>query len=124
MNVSPDAALGVLVILPGVALMAAGARWKGRAVRPPAPRRARALAWKAYARALTRSAELAVTAARDTAGRGEPAIVTVEDVRRFAYERFGYEDVAREHAAAALRQAYERRGCAADTVTDAYGSIR
>lgn len=124
MNVSPDAVLGVLVVVAGAVLMAAGARWKGRAVRPLAPRRARALAWQAYVRALSRSAELAVTAARGRAGRGEPAIVTVEDVVRLAHQRFGYEEVAREHAAAALRHAYERAGCAADTVTDAYTAIQ
>ncbi|MFJ9823125.1 hypothetical protein ACIRSU_01965 [Streptomyces sp. NPDC101160] len=121
---SPDAVLGVLVVMAGAVLMAAGARWKGRAVRPLAPRRARALAWQAYVRALSRSAELAVTGARSRAGRGEPAIVTVEDVVRLAHQRFGYEEVAREHAAAALRHAYERAGCAADTVTDAYSSIQ
>ncbi|MFF5973597.1 hypothetical protein ACFY7C_18925 [Streptomyces sp. NPDC012769] len=124
MNVSPDAPVGVLVVVTGAVLVAAGARWKGRAVRPLAPRRARALAWQAYVRALTRSAELAIAAARGAAGRGEPTIVTVEDVVRLAHQRFGYEEGAREHAAAALRHAYEQGRCAADCVTDAYSSIR
>ncbi|MFF0752825.1 hypothetical protein [Streptomyces sp. NPDC004267] len=121
---SPDTVLGVLVVAAGAVVMAAGARWKGRSVRPLAPRRARTLAWQAYVRALARSADLAVTAARGTAGRGEPAIVTVDDVVRLAERRFGYEEVSREHAAAALRHAYERAGCAADTVTDAYTAIQ
>ncbi|MFB7864991.1 MULTISPECIES: hypothetical protein [unclassified Streptomyces] len=124
MKLTPDATLGVLVVVTGAVLMAAGALWKGRAVRPLAPRRARALAWQAYLRALTRSAELAIVSARDAAGHGEPAIVTVEDVVRLAHVRFGYEEVVREHAAAALRHAYERGGCAADTVTDAYSAIQ
>ncbi|GAA3399010.1 hypothetical protein [Streptomyces roseoviridis] len=123
MNVSPDA-VGVLVVVTGAVLMAAGARWRGRAARPLAPRRARALAWQAYVRALTRCADLAIDSAREAAGRGEPTIVTVEDVVRLARERFGYEEVVREHAAAALRNAYERGRCAADCVTDAYGSLR
>ncbi|MEU8542527.1 hypothetical protein AB0C52_21530 [Streptomyces sp. NPDC048717] len=123
MNVSPDILLGSLVFLFGAVLMAAGARWKGRSVRPIAPRRARNLAWRAYVRALARSAELAVAVARRGAGRGEPAIVTVEDVVRLAHERFGYEEVDRAHAAAALREVYERQGRSADTVTDAYSPI-
>ncbi|MEU8620753.1 hypothetical protein [Streptomyces sp. NPDC048623] len=121
---SPDAAVGTLVVATGAVLVAIGACWRGRAVRPLAPRRARALAWQAYTRALTRSAELAIVTARDAAGRGEPAIVTVEDVVRLADERFGYDDVVREDAAAALRLAYERAGCVADCVTDAYSSIQ
>lgn len=120
MNVSADTVLGALVVLTGTGLIAAGARWTGRATRPIAPRRARAHAWRAYVRAVNRSAELALTTARHTAGRGEPAIVTVEDVVRLAEERFGYEEVDRAHAAAALRAVYEREGCAADTVTDAW----
>ncbi|MFJ7068158.1 hypothetical protein [Streptomyces sp. NPDC101115] len=121
---SPNGAVGALILITGAALIATGALWKGRAVRPLAPRRARAVAWRAYARALTRSAELAIASARDAAGRGGPAIVTVEDVVRLADERFGYEEIVREDAAAALRHAYERADCAADCVTDAYSSIR
>ncbi|MEV6330575.1 hypothetical protein [Streptomyces sp. NPDC051909] len=121
---SPDAAFGALVVATGVLIVAVGARWKGRAARPLAPRRARALAWQAYTRALTRSAELALVTARDAAGRGEPTVVTVGDVVRLAEERFGYDEVVREDAAAALRHAYERAGRPADCVTDAYSSIQ
>lgn len=124
MNVSPDALLGALVVVAGAVVVAAGVRWKGRAVRPPAPRRARRAAWQGYVRALTRSAELAISSARGAAGRGEPAIVTVESVVRLAHERFGYEEVSRAHAAAALRHAYERGRCADDCMTDAYSSIQ
>ncbi|MFI8520599.1 hypothetical protein ACIGEZ_22640 [Streptomyces sp. NPDC085481] len=119
-----DAAVGVLVVVTGAVLVAAGVLWKGRAVRPLAPRRARSIAWERYVRALTRSAELAIASARGAAGRGEPAIVTVESVVRLAHERFGYEEVNRAHAAAALRHAYERGRCAADCMTDAYSSIQ
>ncbi|MFD5322802.1 hypothetical protein [Streptomyces sp. NPDC127092] len=121
---SLNAAVGALIAVTGVALIVVGTLCKGRAVRPLAPRRARAVAWRAYTRALTRSAELAIASARFAAGRGEPAIVTVEDVVRLADERFGYEEVVREDAAAALRHAYERAGCTAYCVTDAYSSIR
>ncbi|MFJ3903805.1 hypothetical protein [Streptomyces sp. NPDC090025] len=124
MNLNASVLVGSLIFLVGAALIAVGALSQGRSVRPLLPRRARAMAWREYGRALARSAELAVAQARDAAGRGEPAVVTVEDVVRLADERFGYDEVVWEDAAAALRHAYERAGCAADCVTDAYSAIR
>ncbi|MFI9004351.1 hypothetical protein [Streptomyces sp. NPDC053541] len=122
---SLDAAAGAaLVVTPGALLVAAGALRRGRARRPFAPRRARSFAWRAYTRALTRSAEQALLSARRAASPGEPAVVTVGDVLRLADERFGYDEVEREDAAAALRHAYERAGSPADCVTDAYSSIQ
>ncbi|AJF63555.1 hypothetical protein [Streptomyces vietnamensis] len=116
-----DAAVGVLVALLGVGLVAAGARWKGRAVRPFAASRARAVAQREYARDLQRAADHVIAAARRAAGEGEPAIVTVEAVMRMTEERYGYAGVERRHAAAALRRRFEHGRCAADCVTDAYG---
>lgn len=114
-------AVGILVMAVGVALMATGAVRKGRAVRPLHAGRARAAADRAHARVLLRAAGMAIASARDAAGHGEPAIVTVEDVMRLAAEHFGHSEVPRDHAAAALRDAYERAACAADCVTDADG---
>lgn len=111
---------GILVVVSGTALMAAGALRKGRAVRPLSAARARAVAERDYARHLLRSAAMAIASARGAAGQGEPAIVTVEDVMRVARERYGYGEVGRPHAAAALRLQYEQAECAADCVTDAY----
>ncbi|MFF2774110.1 hypothetical protein ACFVU3_04305 [Streptomyces sp. NPDC058052] len=111
---------GVFLIGPGLALIAAGIVWKGRAVRPFAARRAGRMAHDAYVRDLERATEQAIVAARRAAGDGEPAIVTVEAVERLARERYGHEHVPRQDAAAALRRGFRRYGCAADCVTDAY----
>ncbi|MFE9040369.1 hypothetical protein ACFY9F_08190 [Streptomyces sp. NPDC012421] len=111
---------GVLLIGPGLGLIVAGIVWKGRSVRPFAARRAWRMAREAYLRDLERATEQAIVAARLAAGDGEPGIVTVEAVERLLRERYGHEDVEREHAAAALRRGFERYGCAADCVTDAY----
>ncbi|WP_329124236.1 hypothetical protein [Streptomyces sp. NBC_01353] len=113
--------VGVLVVAGGAALMATGAARKGRAVRPLRPARARAAAERADSRVLLRAAGMAIASARDAAGHGEPAIVTVEDVMRLAVEHFGRTEVPREQAAAALRLQYERAACATDCVTDAFG---
>ncbi|MFF0477039.1 hypothetical protein [Streptomyces sp. NPDC004284] len=115
-----DAAVGVLVALIGTGLMAAGLIWKGRAVRPFAASRARSVAQREYARDLQRAADQVIAEARRSAGEGEPAIVTVEAVRRLTEERYGYAEVERRHAAAALRRRFEHGRCAADCVTDAY----
>ncbi|MGW4703276.1 hypothetical protein [Streptomyces sp. NPDC004285] len=116
-----DAAVGALVVLLGLGLVLAGVVWKGRAVRPFAASRARSVAQRAYARDLQRAADHVIAAARGSAGEGEPAIVTVEDVRRTTEERYGYAGVERRHAAAALRRRFEHGRCAADCVTDAFG---
>jgi hypothetical protein len=113
--------VGILVVALGAALMATGALRQGRAVRPLHPARARAAAERARFRVLLRAAGMAIASARDAAGHGEPAIVTVEDVMRLAADHFGHVEVSRDHAAAALRHQYERAACAADCVTDAYG---
>lgn len=115
-----DAVGWLAVIAPGALLMAAGVVWKGRAVRPLSRVRARTVDARRFHRHLNRSADLAIASARDAAGRGEPAIVTVADVLRVLDERFGYEDVPRRQAGEALRRRYERAGCATDCVTDAY----
>ncbi|MER7949511.1 hypothetical protein ABTY59_19165 [Streptomyces sp. NPDC096079] len=116
-----DVVVGVLVALTGAGLIAAGTVWKGRAVRPFAAGRARSIAQREYARDLQRAADHVIAAARRSAGEGEPAIVTVEAVRRTTEERYGYAEVDRRHAAAALRRRFEHGRCAADCVTDAYG---
>ncbi|MFD7325929.1 hypothetical protein ACFV9D_33450 [Streptomyces sp. NPDC059875] len=113
--------VGILVVAAGAALMAAGVARRGRAVRPLHPARARAATERAHSRVLLRAAGLAIASARDAAGHGEPAVVTVEDVLRLAAERFGHTEVRRADAAAALRLQYERASCAAYCVTDAYG---
>ncbi|MFF1510241.1 hypothetical protein [Streptomyces sp. NPDC058326] len=113
--------VGVLFVLLVAGFMTAGVVWKGRAVRPFAPSRARSMAQREYARHLQRAADLAIATARRSAGEGEPAIVTVEAVVRLTRERYGYADVDRRHAAAALRRRFEHGRCAVDCVTDAYG---
>ncbi|MEU1231536.1 hypothetical protein [Streptomyces sp. NPDC005828] len=110
-----------LLFLSGAGLMAAGAIWKGRAVRPFAASRARTVAQREYARDLQRAADHVIAEARRSAGEGEPAIVTVTAVMRTAEERYGHAGVERPHAAAALRRRFEHWRCAADCVTDAYG---
>ncbi|MFJ3767196.1 hypothetical protein ACIPQJ_10075 [Streptomyces sp. NPDC090082] len=121
MSWGADAAVGALVALLGLGLVFAGLVWRGRAVRPFAPSRARSAAQRAYARDLLRAADHVIAAARGSAGEGEPAIVTVEAVRRTTEERYGYAGVERRHAAAALRRRFEHGRCAADCVTDAFG---
>ncbi|MFE0733742.1 hypothetical protein [Streptomyces sp. NPDC058855] len=116
-----DGVLGALVVVVGVGLVAAGVLWRGRAVRPFAASRARAAEHRAYTRALLRAADQVIAAARRSAGDGEPAVVTVDAVERLVRERYGYAEVERRHAAAALRRRYERGRCAVDCVTDAYG---
>ncbi|MEU7297345.1 hypothetical protein AB0A76_29830 [Streptomyces exfoliatus] len=116
-----DAVVGVSVGLVGVGLVVAGVVWKGRAVRPFAASRARSAAQREYARDLQRAADQVIATARRSAGEGEPAIVTVEAVVRTTRERYGYTEVERPHAAAALRRRYEHWRCAVDCVTDAYG---
>ncbi|MFI9117133.1 hypothetical protein [Streptomyces venezuelae] len=116
------AVVGVsLFALVAVGLMTAGTVWKGRAARPFAAKRARRMAQREYDRYLRRAADQVIAAARRAADEGEPAIVTVEAVVRMARERYGYAEVERQHAAAALRRRYEHARCAVDCVTDAYG---
>ena len=112
--------VGSLVFLIGAGLIAAGAVWKGRAVRPFAASRARSVAQREYARDLQRAADHVIATARRSAGDGEPAIVTVEAVVRVTRERYGYTAVEQRHAAAALRRRFEHWRCAVDCVTDAY----
>ncbi|MEU9859785.1 hypothetical protein AB0D99_02860 [Streptomyces sp. NPDC047971] len=112
--------VGVLVVAGGAALMATGVARKGRAIRPLRPARARAAAERADSRVLLRAAGMAIASARETAGHGEPAIVTVEDVMRLMADHVGRAEVPREQAAAALRLQYERAACARDCVTDAF----
>ncbi|MET9437188.1 hypothetical protein [Streptomyces sp. NPDC006551] len=121
MRIGSEAAVGIFILAAGAALMVAGAAWKGRAVRPLSPKRARAVAERASARALLRAADAAIASAREAVTPGEPAIVTVEDVVRVARDHYGQVDVERPRAAAALRRQYERGACAADCMTDAYG---
>ncbi|MFE2015535.1 hypothetical protein [Streptomyces sp. NPDC059491] len=116
-----DAVLGVLVVLAGAGLVAAGVVWKGRSVRPFASSRARTVAQREYARDLQRAADQVIATARRCAGEGEPAIVTVDAVVRVTRDRYGYATVERRHAAAALRRRYVHGRCAADCVTDAFG---
>ncbi|WP_318212779.1 hypothetical protein [Streptomyces sp. SJL17-1] len=116
-----DALGGALVFLLGAGLITAGVVWKGRAVRPFAASRARSVAQREYARDLQRAADHVIALARQSAGEGEPAIVTVEAVVRTTQERYGYAGVERRHAAAALRRRFEHWRCAGDCVTDAYG---
>ncbi|CAM5476980.1 hypothetical protein STANM309S_00802 [Streptomyces tanashiensis] len=122
MRWDPDAVVGVLVALLGAGLRGPpGWPGTGRAVRPFAASRARSVAQREYARDLQRAADHVIAAARGSAGEGEPAIVTVEAVRRMTEERYGYTGVERRHAAAALRRRFEHGRCAADCVTDAFG---
>ncbi|MCT4357598.1 hypothetical protein M5362_31320 [Streptomyces sp. Je 1-79] len=116
-----ETVVGLLIVAGGAGLMVLGAVRKGRAVRPLRPARAWAAAQRNQWRVLRRAAGMAIASAREAAGAGEPAIVTVEDVLRLADERFAHPDVAPHLAAAALRHEYERGACARDCVTDAYG---
>ncbi|MGW6508168.1 hypothetical protein ACWGCP_11550 [Streptomyces niveus] len=112
---------GVFVIVAvGLALMAAGAIWKGK-VRKPYPRvRAQDVKYRRLPRDLRRSADMAIAAARHAAAADEPAIIRVDDVLTVAAEHFGHGAVSRDAAAGALRERYERNSCHADCVTDAF----
>ncbi|OAH09725.1 hypothetical protein [Streptomyces jeddahensis] len=112
------AGLGFVAL--GVVLIAAGALWKGRAIRPLFRKRARAALARDYRRQLLRSADMAIAAARRRAARGEPVIVRIDDVIGIASQHFGHDVVPREQAAAALRQRYEAGGCRRDCMTDAF----
>ncbi|MEV0777271.1 hypothetical protein ACIBLA_22530 [Streptomyces sp. NPDC050433] len=112
---------GVFVIVAvGIALMAAGAIWKGQVRKPYLRGRARDATYRRLPRDLRRSADMAIAAARHAAAADEPAIVRVDDVLTVAAEHFGHGAVPRESAVDALRERYERNRCDADCVTDAY----
>ncbi|MGW1028378.1 hypothetical protein ACWD4J_32625 [Streptomyces sp. NPDC002577] len=104
----------------GMVLIAAGAFWRGRAVRPLSRRRAREALARDYRKHLLRSADMAISAARRQAARGEPVIVRIDDVIGVATRHFGHASVPREQAAAALRRRYEAGGCRRDCMTDAF----
>ncbi|GGT17017.1 hypothetical protein [Streptomyces purpureus] len=120
----PAHAVGFGVVTFGLALMAAGVVWKGRAVRPLSAARARSTLGRRYPRDLLRSADMAIASARGAASQGEPAIVTIDAVVDIARDHFGRTHVPRRDAAAALRLRYEYADCVADCVTDAYDSER
>ncbi|MER6678048.1 hypothetical protein [Streptomyces sp. NPDC000983] len=111
---------GLLFIALGLVLVAAGFVWRGRVLRPLSAKRARAAAIRDRSRNLLRAADMAIAEARRRASRGEPAIVTVEDVTRVACRHYGHHFVEREEAAAALRQRYEAADCRVDCMTDAF----
>ncbi|MCX5008845.1 hypothetical protein OHB05_40690 [Streptomyces sp. NBC_00638] len=111
---------GLLFIAFGLVLVAAGFVWRGRVLRPLSAKRARAAAIRDRSRNLLRSADMAIAEARRRAARGEPAIVTVEDVTRVAGQHYGYLFVEREEAAAALRRRFEAADCRVDCMTDAF----
>jgi len=111
---------GLLFIVLGLVLVAAGFVWRGRVTRPLSADRARAAAIRDRSRDLLRSADMAIAEARRQAAHGEPAIVTVGDVTRVAGQHYGHSSVEHEEAAAALRQRYEAADCRVDCVTDAF----
>lgn len=111
---------GLLFVALGLALVAVGFVWRGRAIRPLSVKRARAAAIRDRSRNLQCSADMAIAEARRRAARGEPAIVTVGDVTRVAREHYGYLFVEREEAAAALRRRFEAADCRVDCMTDAF----
>ncbi|MFD6419591.1 hypothetical protein [Streptomyces sp. NPDC060194] len=114
--------LGVLAfVVPGLLLVATGFRWRGRAIGPWSAERAARAERRSRARQLLRSADMAIAAARREAGRGEPVIVTVDDVLDVALRHYGRAHLTRDEAAEALRRRYEAAGCRADCVTDAFG---
>ncbi|WP_436736135.1 hypothetical protein [Streptomyces sp. BBFR102] len=106
-------AAGMLVVLLALAL-------QGRATRPWWRARAERSARARHPRELRRAADMAIAAARRAAGPGEPAVVRVAAVCEVAAGHFGHRYVSHPEAAAALRERYERAGCARDCVTDAY----
>ncbi|MEV5103781.1 hypothetical protein ACFQ7G_24715 [Streptomyces massasporeus] len=111
---------GLLFIVLGLVLVAAGFVWRGGVLRPLSAKRAEAAVIRDRSRILLRSADMAIAEARRRAAPGEPAIVTVGDVTRVACQHFGHLSVEREEAAAALRQRYEATDCRVDCVTDAF----
>ncbi|MHA6764002.1 hypothetical protein [Streptacidiphilus sp. PAMC 29251] len=70
-------------------------------------------------RALVNAADWALRRARFAAGRDQMVLVTVDEVLTRAMEDFGLRRVAREHAAAVLRERLGLLGGCADIVTDA-----
>ncbi|MEE1753785.1 hypothetical protein [Streptomyces sp. SP18CS02] len=117
-------AFGLVVAAVGMAFVLAGLAGKGRASRPFARARAQRARARRYPKALLRSADMAIAAARRRAGAGEPAIVRTDDVMDLAREHFGYPHPSRSDAAAALRRRYASGGCERDCVTDAYDLSR
>ncbi|MDQ0604301.1 hypothetical protein QF037_008646 [Streptomyces canus] len=111
---------GVLFIALGLVLVVAGSLWRGRVLRPLSAERARAAVTRDRSRNLLRAADMAIAEARRQAAQGEPAIVTVGDVRRTACRHYGYDSVGREEAAAALRRRFEAADCRRDCMTDAF----
>ncbi|MFE6174630.1 hypothetical protein [Streptomyces sp. NPDC056464] len=63
---------------------------------------------------------MAIAEARRRAAQGEPAIVTVGDVTKVAFQQYGDFFVEHEEAAAALRQRFEAADCRVDCMTDAF----
>ncbi|MER6185802.1 hypothetical protein [Streptomyces sp. NPDC001652] len=116
----PYAPGGVLFIALGLVLVVAGSLWRGRVLRPLSAKRAEVAVTRDRSRNLLRAADMAIAEARRQATRGEPAIVTVGDVRRTACRHYGYDSVGREEAAAALRRRFEDSGCRRDCMTDAF----
>ncbi|MFD9935338.1 hypothetical protein ACFWZ6_19600 [Streptomyces massasporeus] len=111
---------GLLFIMLGLVLVAAGFVWQGGVLRPLSAKRAQAAVMRDRSRSLLRSADMAIAEARRRAARGEPAIVTVRDVTRVACEHYGHLFVEREEAAAALRRRFEAADCRVDCMTDAF----
>ncbi|MEU9368006.1 hypothetical protein AB0D78_08705 [Streptomyces avermitilis] len=111
---------GVLFIVLGLVLAAAGLVWKGRVLRPLSAKRSQAAAVRDRSRNLLRAADMAIAEARRRAAHDEPAVVTVGDVIRVARQHYGHVSVEREQAAAALRRRYEAAGGRADCMTDAF----
>jgi hypothetical protein len=111
---------GLLFVALGLVLVAAGFIWRGGVLRPLSAKRAQAAVARDRSRNLLRSADMAIAEARRRAARGEPAIVTVEDVSRVARQHYGHLYVEREEAAAALRRRFEAAECRVDCVTDAF----
>ncbi|MFJ9175641.1 hypothetical protein [Streptomyces sp. NPDC102360] len=91
----------------------------GRTTEPWNRARAEAYERRRYPVALRRACDMAIAEARRRARPGEPAIVTVADVLDLMEEHFGFPDVTRYEASAALRERFAARGCDADCVTDA-----
>jgi hypothetical protein len=110
----------LLFIVLGLVLVAVGCVWRGGVLRPLSVKRAQAAVSRDRSRNLLCSADMAIAEARRRAARGEPAIVTVGDVTRVAYQHYGHLFEEREEVAAALRLRYEAADCRADCMTDAF----
>lgn len=109
-----------MILALGLALMAAGAIWKGQVREPYLRERALDVKNRRLPRDLRRSADMAIAAARHAAAADEPAIVRVDDVLTLAHDHFGHTTAPRESAAQALRERYEWHRCEPDCLTDAY----